>query len=89
MATTEVEGFAQSQCDGKIQSKDEIGFWCDHSGDGSVLMIGGGGNLCGRAVHGIGITGADEAKFRVFPNFHMCFYNVWEHGRNGESVGSP
>ena len=63
---TRVEGFAQSQCDdGNIQSKDKIGFWCDYGdGDGAVLMIGGGGTVCGRADHGIGITGADEAKFK-------------------------
>ena len=23
-----------------------------------------------------------SALFRVFPNFHECFYNVWEHGGN-------
>ena len=28
------------------------------------MMIGGGGNNCERADHGIGITEADEASFR-------------------------
>ena len=37
-----------------------IGFWCHYaSGDGSVLMIGGGGPSCSRADHGIGITEAN------------------------------
>ena len=27
------------------------------------MMIGGGGNSCNRADHGIGITEANEAKF--------------------------
>ena len=27
------------------------------------MMIGGGGNSCDRADHGIGVTEADEARF--------------------------
>ena len=27
------------------------------------MMIGGGGNFCNRADHGIGITEADQARF--------------------------
>ena len=23
-----------------------------------------------------------STQFRVLPNFHECFYNVWEHGEN-------
>ena len=23
-----------------------------------------------------------STQFRVLPNFHECFYNVWEHGKN-------
>ena len=62
---TRVDGFSQSQCDGEIQAKDKIGFWCDYgNGDGAVLMIGGGGKSCHRADHGIGITAAHEAKFK-------------------------
>ena len=61
---TRVDGFSQSQCDGEIQAKDKIGFWCDYGhGDGAVLMIGGGGSPCNRTGHGIGITGAKKAKF--------------------------
>ena len=61
---TGVEGFAQSQCDGNIQSKNKIGFLCDYStGDGAVLMIGGGGAGCDRADHGIGITEENESRF--------------------------
>lgn len=63
-AYTTVQGFSQSQCDGDIQTKGKIGFWCDYGdGDGAVMMIGGGGASCGRADHGIGITEADSAKF--------------------------
>ena len=32
-------------------------------GDGSVMMIGGGGENCSRADHGIGITETNEASF--------------------------
>ena len=62
---TRVDGFAQSQFDGNIQSKDKIGFWCDYSGDGAMLMIGGGGSPCYRADHGIGITEANSARFQT------------------------
>jgi len=57
-------GFAQSHCNGNIQSSDYIGFWCNWStGDGAVMMIGGGGSSCHRADHGIGITEGDSAAF--------------------------
>ena len=47
-----------------IQSSDKIGFWCDwDGGDGSVMMIGGGGSSCNRADHGIGVTEQDAASF--------------------------
>ena len=37
------DGFQQAECSGSIQSANNIGFWCDwSSGDGSVMMIGGG-----------------------------------------------
>ena len=63
---TSVQGFSQSQCDGSIQSRNKIGFWCDYSaGDGAVLMIGGGGSACDRADHGIGITEDNSASFRT------------------------
>ena len=58
------DGFQQAECSGGIQSNNKIGFWCDwDSGDGSVMMIGGGGKECDRADHGIGITEANEASF--------------------------
>ena len=57
-------GFEKYNCNGNIQSSNFIGFWCDwSSGDGSVMMIGGGGTNCDRADHGIGITEENEAKF--------------------------
>ena len=58
------DGFQQAECDGNIQSRNKIGFWCDwSSGDGAVLMIGGGGSNCSRADHGIGVTEAEKASF--------------------------
>ena len=60
-------GFEQHSCSGNIQSGGYIGFWCDwSSGDGAVMMIGGGGNNCARADHGIGITEINEARFGDF-----------------------
>ena len=57
-------GFNKYGCSSDIQSSNYIGFWCDYgNGDGAVMMIGGGGNACGRADHGIGITEEGEAKF--------------------------
>ena len=58
------DGFQQAECSGNIQSANNIGFWCEWStGDGSVMMIGGGGSACGRADHGIGITETNAASF--------------------------
>ncbi|XP_022787961.1 uncharacterized protein LOC111327910 [Stylophora pistillata] len=58
------DGFQQAECSGNIQSANIIGFWCDwSSGDGAVMMIGGGGSSCSRADHGIGITEANAASF--------------------------
>jgi len=58
------DGFQQAECRGDIQSANSIGFWCDWDhGDGSVMMIGGGGSACQRADHGIGITEANKASF--------------------------
>ena len=58
------DGFQQAECSSDMQSSNKIGFWCDWSGgDGSVMMIGGGGSGCSRADHGIGITEADAASF--------------------------
>ena len=58
------DGFQQAECSGNIQSANKIGFWCHwSSGDGSVMMIGGGGSGCARADHGIGITETNAASF--------------------------
>ena len=58
------DGFQQAECGGDIQSANKIGFWCDWStGDGAVMMIGGGGSSCARADHGIGITETGAASF--------------------------
>ena len=58
------DGFQQAECSSDIQSSNKIGFWCDwNDGDGSVMMIGGGGSGCNRADHGIGITETNAASF--------------------------
>ena len=57
-------GFSQVSCSSNLQSRYYLSFWCDWSGgDGSVMMIGGGGSYCSRADHGIGITEAGDARF--------------------------
>ena len=64
------EGFKTHSCSSDIQNSNYIGFWCDwDSGDGAVMMIGGGGASCYRADHGIGITEEGEAKFSSSQNF--------------------
>ncbi|CAH3179058.1 unnamed protein product [Porites lobata] len=61
-------GFTMSTCSGSVQSANYIGFWCDYSsGDGAVMMIGGGGSACSRADHGIGVTEANSANFDFSP----------------------
>ena len=58
------DGFKQATCHGNIQGANAIGFWCNWgTGDGAVMMIGGGGRSCERADHGIGITEANAASF--------------------------
>ena len=58
------DGFQQAECSGNIQSANNIGLWCSWGGgDGSVMMIGGGGSACGRADHGVGITETDTPSF--------------------------
>ena len=57
-------GFEMHSCSSNIQGSNYIGFWCDwSSGDGAVMMIGGGGSGCFRADHGIGITEEPAGKF--------------------------
>ena len=58
-------GFEQANCDSDIQRRNRIGFWCHWSGDGAVMMIGGGGSGCDRADHGIGITEENMARFGI------------------------
>lgn len=57
-------GFEMAQCDGDLQTRNKIGFFCQYGdGDASVLMIGGGGKSCGRADHGIMVTEKDTGGF--------------------------
>ena len=78
------DGSQQAECDGNIQSRNKIGFWCDYAGgDGAVLMIGGGGADCKRAAHGIGITEADEASFAH--DAHQFSEGENEHDFGGSS----
>ncbi|XP_048575383.1 uncharacterized protein LOC125557118 [Nematostella vectensis] len=61
-------GFEQSSCSGRVQSSNAIGFFChgctpDVCGDAAVMSIGGVGEECDRADHGIGVTEADFGKF--------------------------
>ena len=58
-----VSGFSQYNCNSNIQSANYIGFWCHYSsGDGAVIMIGGGGSSCARADHGIAITEENDPR---------------------------
>ncbi|XP_065070697.1 uncharacterized protein LOC135695510 isoform X2 [Rhopilema esculentum] len=64
-ATTVGFKYATSTCitSNDILNGNNIGFWCRYStGDGSVIMIGGGGASCARADHGIGVTEEDNAR---------------------------
>ena len=86
------DGFQQAECSSNIQSSNKIGFWCHWgSGDGSVMMIGGGGNNCDRADHGIGITETDWASFAAQgsgqPEYDFG-YNPAEGGDNSFSSQS-
>ena len=56
-------GFGQNSCTGSLQSSNYIGFWCYWPYDGAVMMVGGGGDECERADHGIGITERNSAMF--------------------------
>ncbi len=65
-------GFSTAHCSSNLQSSRYLSFWCDwSSGDGSVMMIGGGGSSCRRADHGIGIT---EAGAACFGQYEDCGY---------------
>ena len=69
-------GFEKYKCSANIQSGNFIGFWCHWIGDGSVMMIGGGGTNCDRADHGIGITEENEAKFGPRHDGYGDFGNI-------------
>ena len=57
-------GFSQYACSGNLQSANYLSFWCHYStGDGAVMMIGGGGDSCARADHGIAITESNSPIF--------------------------
>ena len=76
------EGFAQATCSGDIGAPNSISFWSDwNQGDGAVMMIGGGGNACNRADHGIGVTEANDASFS--DNFSKD-----DFGNNGVNTNS-
>ena len=80
------DGFQQAGCSSNIQSSNKIGFWCDwNSGDGSVMMIGGGGNDCNRADHGIGITEQNSASFVDPGNSHT----EYDFGYNANTGNAP
>ena len=71
-------GFQRAECSGNLQSAYKIGFWCDWgNGDGSVMMIGGGGGTsgCRHANHGIGITEANAANFIYFNEHDFGYYS--------------
>jgi len=80
-ATT--NGFQYATCSGDIGAPNSISFWADwSSGDGAVMMIGGGGTNCARADHGIGITEANAACF-VFSTSEDDFgYNGSDSSNN-------
>ena len=57
-------GFTYIDCGSNLQNDHYVSFWCDwRGGDGAVIMVGGGGDSCSRADHGIGVTEADSAQF--------------------------
>ena len=66
-----VGGFSQYSCSGDLKPSNTLGFWCHYStGDGAVLMIGGGGSACGRADHGVGVTEANNPIFGSLSETH-------------------
>ena len=85
------ESFKQAACNGEMQDANSIGFWCHcwGAGDGSGMMIGGGGSSCRTANHGIGVTEAnspsladleDEKYFgsETFDNLFKTYsLNLW------------
>ena len=66
-----------------------IGFWCDWVGDGAVMMIGGGGGrICARADHGIGITETNAASFVEYVSGQTEYdfgYDAWSYSPPNQS----
>ena len=57
-------GFKYATCASNIGKAKSVSFFADwSSGDGAVMMIGGGGNSCARADHGVAITEGNDAQF--------------------------
>ena len=80
------DAFQQTECSRNLQIANNIGFWCDwNDGDGSVIMIGGGGSSCSRADHGIGITEASAASL----DDHEYFGTEYDFGYDAETETAP
>ena len=84
------DGFNEAECDGSMQSRNKIGFWCDYDTRGAVLMIGGAGGPCRRGDHGIGVTHADEASLAHDAHGDVAPYETeYDFGNNGDKRGAP
>lgn len=80
-------GFEQALCSGDIGAPSSVSFWSDWgSGDGAVMMLGGGGNSCNRADHGIGVTEANAASFDISGTFENDFGSDAGSGAVGYSL---
>ena len=86
------QGFPQAHCSGDIGAPESISFWANWhdpnnpvAADSSVMMIGGGGQACARADHGIGITEENDASFNVFNEPE----GVFEHDFGNDGFAAP
>ena len=70
-------------CTNPIDGMNRIRFWNDWEGDGSVMMIGGAGDTCMRAEHGIGVTELSEGQFGGSKSQQLDF------GDEGDANPSP
>ncbi len=70
-------------CTNPIDGLNRVRFWNDWDGDGSVIMIGGGGDTCMRADHGIGVTEESEGHFGG-PSYHQL-----DFGDDGKADPAP
>ncbi|KAL9978700.1 hypothetical protein ACROYT_G016249 [Oculina patagonica] len=73
-------GFEQAQCNGTIQSSNKIGFWCNKGWSSTVMMIGGGGEECKAAGHGVGVTAAKSPHFVTESGRRKTDFANWEWG---------